>query len=62
MIHCTTKKTVLDGKPVLLDFGLDAYANLDVELELIPEDNSATKAEKKPAPADNAQPPDANGK
>ncbi|MBQ7206235.1 MAG: hypothetical protein IJS01_00400 [Lentisphaeria bacterium] len=34
MIRCTTKKTVLDGKTVLLDFGLDAFANLDVELEL----------------------------
>ena len=34
MIHCTTKKTVLDGKTVLLDFGLDAFANLDIELEL----------------------------
>ena len=30
MIHRTTKKTVLDGKTVLLDFGLDAFANLDV--------------------------------
>ena len=34
MIRCTTKKTALDGKPVLLDFGLDVFANLDVELEL----------------------------
>ena len=33
MIHCTTKKTVLDGKPVLLDFGLDAFANLDIHNE-----------------------------
>lgn len=34
MIHCTKKQIVLDGRPVLADFGLDAFANLDVELEL----------------------------
>ena len=34
MIHCTKKQLVLNGGPVLADFELDVFANLDIELEL----------------------------